>query len=186
MKTKKQKNNFNKRMLLFSVVVFIISIIIFLILFLSIVKIIYETEKVYNSNYYKNIESVEISTDKNIYTIGEKNNLTIKNNEKQPIYFEPCEYLNNFEKKINGKWERENAVVNHSSNYYYYDQNNFNKNKSMTECEVELPKTGEGTYRFFVKIYYDCKKPGSDMCPSSKVFYSNEFEVKDAIAGRDC
>lgn len=183
MKTKKQRTNLNSFNILSGVmaVLFIFLIVIFLILFFSIVKINYETEKIYDNNHQTNIKSVEISTDKNVYDRSEKINLTVENNEKQSIYFEPCEYLNNFEKKINGKWERENAVVNNND---CYNQHSFNKSKNITECKVESPKSGEGIYRFVIQIYYNCLKPG--YCDNSKTFYSNEFEIKNAVKKCGC
>ena len=102
MKTKKQKNNLNKsnQPLDLVMALFMIFAAIFLILLLFIVKINYEAKKIYDNGYYANIKSVEINTDKNIYTAGEKINLSIINNEKQPVYFKPCEYLHTLEKEI--------------------------------------------------------------------------------------
>ena len=122
----------------------------------------------------KNDSKVSILTDKNIYLDSEKINLIVKNDGAQSVYFEPCEYLNTFEKKINGEWEKESVVVDNNN---YYNQVSFNKNKSATTCEIELPESGKGIYRSVVQIYYSCVKPGH--CESSKIFYSNEFEVKE-------
>ena len=173
-KSKKQKANLNiSNIFLGSMVASsVLLIVIFLILFFSVVKTNYKMQEIYSKDYNVNIENVEISTDKNVYVSSEKINLAVKNNERQSIYFEPCEYLNNFEKKIDGEWKRENKTVNDNS----YDQSGFNKNKSVTECKVEPPKSGEGIYRFVIQIYYNCLKPGR--CDNSKTFYSNEFEVK--------
>ena len=185
MKTKKQRSNFNSYneiFLLSCVGIFIINLIIFLVLFFSIVKTNYEAEKIYSDNYFTNTKSVEISTDKSIYSASEKINLTVKNNGNQSIYFEPCEYLNNFEKKIDGEWERENNMKGDKT----YNEAAFRKNKKITECEVKLPKSGEGTYRIVTQIYYNCQKPGDNMCESSKTFYSNEFEIKGVVKGCGC
>ena len=176
MQTKTQKkrfNNSNKMFLLFWIGVFMISLAVILILFFSIVKINYEMEKKYNDSYFLNTKSVEISTNKNVYIAGEKISLIIKNNKERAVYFEPCEYLNNFEKKINGEWKEESVVI---SNNNYYNQFSFNRNKDLTKCKIELPKSGEGIYRSVVRIYYNCVKPGH--CESSEIFYSNEFGVK--------
>ena len=174
MKTKKQKNNLNKsnQPLDLVMALFMIFAAIFLILLLFIVKINYEAKKIYDNGYYTNIKSVEINTDKNIYTAGEKINLSIINNEKQLVYFKPCEYLNNFEKEIDKKWRKENITISDNNDY---NQVSFNKNESITKCEIELPKSGEGIYRSVVQIYYNCAKPG--YCESSKTFYSNEFII---------
>ena len=176
MKTKKQKNNLKNfnGVLDFATVLYVFFSVVLLILLLSIVKINYEMKKTCGNDYYTDIKSVEISIDKNVYADNEKINLTVKNNGKQSIYFKPCEYLNNFEKKINGEWKKERVAVKDT---YYYDQVSFNKNKSVTKCEIELPEAGEGIYRSVIEIYYNCLKPG--YCESSKTFYSNEFEVID-------
>ena len=174
MKTKKQKNNLNNSNEVLNLVriLFVLLTAIFLILFFSLIKMNYEMKKICDNGYYPDTKSVEVNTNKNVYLNNEKINLTVKNNENQSIYFEPCEYLNNFEKKINGEWRKENAVINNSS---YYDRVSFNKNKIVTRCEIELPKSGEGIYRSVVQIYYNCEKPGR--CESSEIFYSNEFKI---------
>ena len=174
MKTKKQKNNLKNLngVLNFATVLYVFFAVVLLILLLSIVKINYEMRKICGDNYYTSTKGVEINTDKNVYLNTEKINLIIKNNEEQSIYFKPCEYLNNFEKKVDGEWKKERVIVKDT---YYYDQVSFNKNKSVTKCEIELPEAGEGTYRSVIEIYYNCLKPG--YCESSKTFYSNEFEV---------
>lgn len=77
----------------------------------------------------------------------------------------------------------EEIVVNNNA---YYNQFSFNKSKRVTECKVEPPKSGGGIYRSVVKIYYDCKKPGQNMCAYSKTFYSNEFEIKGVVKGCGC
>ena len=174
MKTKKQKNNSSNsnQSLHLVMVLFAIFAAIFLILLLFLVKTKYEMKNIYDNSYYTKIKSVEINTDKNIYTAGEKINLSVINNEQQPVYFKPCEYLNNFEKEIDKKWKKEDATINDNN---YYNQFSFNKNENITKCEIDLPKSGEGIYRSIVQIYYNCAKPG--YCKSSKTFYSNEFKV---------
>lgn len=120
-----------------------------------------------------NKNSVEITTEKNIYKIGDKVVLSIKNNSENSIYFEPCEYLNNFEKKINNVWVSEKGAVENG----IYDTYDFKKEENITNCSISLPKSGVGIYRAVVRIYYNCQIPGENMCSDSKVFYSNEFEV---------
>ena len=160
MKTKKQKNGLDSlnKTLGFIMALFVFFLVIFPVSLFTVTK--------------TNTKGVEISTAKNVYAEGEKIELTLKNNKKQSIYFKPCEYLNNFEKKINGEWEKENVVANNND----YNQSSFNKNKSITRCEIELPRSGKGIYRSVVQIYYNCLKPGD--CESSEIFYSNEFEIK--------
>jgi|GEM_PF-2904923 len=128
-------------------------------------------EKIYkNSGKY----SIEVTTEKNVYRLGDEMTLSIKNNSGDSIYFEPCEYLNNFEKKVNGVWISERSAVEDK----IYDANNFRREENVTNCSVNLPKSaGAGIYRAVVRIYYDCQMPGGDMCSDSKVFYSNEFKV---------
>ena len=185
MKAKKQKNNSNSygKILCLTMALFIFLAVIFSILFFSIIQTTYKAERTFNNNYYANTESVEINTDKNIYIDGEKINIVIRNNEKQSIYFKPCEYLNTFEKKIEGKLKEENAkaILNDNDSY---NKISFNKNKNITRCEVKSPESGEGIYRSVIQIYYDCIKPG--YCKSSKVFYSNEFEIKGVVKGCGC
>ena len=117
--------------------------------------------------------SVGIVTEKNIYKIGDKITLLIKNNSGSSIYFEPCEYLGNFEKKNNGVWRSEKEVIKDK----VYDSNNFRKEKNITSCSIDLPKSGAGTYRVAIEVYYNCQMPGENTCSNSKVFYSNEFKV---------
>lgn len=130
-------------------------------------KVIYK-----NSNQY----SVEVATGKSVYKLDEEMTLAIKNNSDDLIYFEPCGYLNNFEKQINGIWKSGEGIIENK----IYDSYNFKSKKRMTNCVVYLPKSGVGTYRTVVKVYYDCEMPGGDMCSDSKVFYSNEFRVVGA------
>ena len=127
-------------------------------------KIVYEID---------NENSVEITTEKMVYRHGDKATLFIKNNSNNSIYFEPCEYLDNFEKKVNGVWINGRGVVKNK----IYDSSNFRKGKSVTSCNINLSKLGVGTYRTVVKVYYNCQMPGGDMCSRSKTFYSNEFKV---------
>ena len=120
-----------------------------------------------------NKKSVEITTEKNIYKIGDKMVLSIKNNSGDSIYFEPCEYLNNFEKKVNSVWVSEENTIKNK----VYDSSNFRKGESITSCNIDLPRSGAGIYRIIIKVYYNCQTPGEDTCSRSKVFYSNEFKV---------
>ncbi len=112
-------------------------------------------------------------TEKNVYRIGDKIMLFIRNDSGNSIYFEPCEYLSNFEKKINGVWRSEKKIVEDK----IYDSDNFRKEKSITSCKIDLPRSGAGTYRVVVRVYYNCQIPGENTCSNSKVFYSNEFKV---------
>ena len=127
-------------------------------------KIIYKAD---------NKNSVEVVTEKNVYRVGDEMVLSVKNNSNNSIYFKPCEYLDNFEKKVNGDWVSEGNVIENK----IYDSRNFKKEESITNCSISLPKSGAGIYRVVVKIYYDCQIPGEEMCSDSKVFYSNEFKV---------
>lgn len=116
---------------------------------------------------------VEISTDKSVYGLRDEIILALKNNSDNSIYSEPCEYLNNFEKKINGVWKSAGETLTDK----IYDTSSFDRKRNITRCEIESPKSGKGIYRSVVQIYYGCKKPDKNMCETSKTFYSNEFEV---------
>ncbi|NOQ67882.1 hypothetical protein GQ568_00385 [Patescibacteria group bacterium] len=169
---KKQQNSMNEN-IYFEVILMIILIPLFSFFVLSI----FETNKVYRGHYSKDSKDVKILTDKNIYSLNDEIVLIVKNNSGEPVYFEPCEYLNNFEKKVVGKWVTENKIANSKT----YNESDFNKRESITKCEIDLPKSGEGVYRTVVNVYYNCKKPGYDTCRSSEIFYSNEFEVEERI-----
>jgi len=143
---------------------------------------VFKADKIQKEPNSKESKDVKILTDKNIYNLNDEIVLIVRNNSGKSIYFEPCEYINIFEKKINGEWKKESVVINNDSSYY--NQDSFNKNKSITKCEVKLPKSGEGIYRSVVQIYYNCVKPGR--CESSEVFYSNEFEVKKSAKQCGC
>ncbi len=129
----------------------------------------------YKTVYRTDNKSVGIVTEKNVYKIGDKITLFIKNNSSDSIYFEPCEYLGNFEKKDNGVWRSERRAVKDK----VYDSDNFRKEKNITSCNIDLPRSGTGTYRVVIKVYYNCQMPGENACSSSKVFYSNEFKVTE-------
>ena len=176
-KQKKKQQKYLGEMVYFEVILMVIlipTIVLFLVpifqkpLFKEICeqshKIIYKAD---------NKNSVEIATGKNVYKVGDEMVLSIKNNSGDSIYFEPCEYLDNFEKKVNGAWVSERNVIENK----IYDSRNFKKEESITNCGISLPKSGAGIYRAVVKIYYDCQIPGEEMCSDSKVFYSNEFKV---------
>lgn len=178
-KRKKKQQKYFGETVYFEVILMVVlipTIVLFLVpifqkpLFKEIYKqpygIVYKTD---------NKNSVEITTEKNVYKISDKMVLSIKNNSSDSIYFEPCEYLNNFEKKIDGVWVGEKSVVENK----IYDSRNFKKEESITNCSVSLPKSGAGIYRAVVRIYYDCQTPGENMCSDSRVFYSNEFKIID-------
>ena len=127
-------------------------------------QIVYKTD---------NKNSVRVATEKSVYKVGGEMVLSIKNNSDNSIYFEPCEYLNNFEKKVDDVWIKEENITKNK----IYDSDSFKKGESVTSCKVDLSELSAGTYRSVVKIYYDCQAPGESACSNSKVFYSNEFKV---------
>jgi len=176
-KRKKKQQKYFGETIYFEVVLMIVlipTVVLFLVpifqkpLFKEIYKQPYRM--VYKTD---NKNSVEITTEKNVYKIGDKMVLSIKNNSSDSIYFEPCEYLNNFEKKIDGVWVGEKNIVEDK----IYDSNNFKREESVTSCNINLSKLGAGIYRAVVEVYYDCQMPGKNMCSSSRDFYSNEFKV---------
>ncbi|MFZ2969829.1 MAG: hypothetical protein WA063_01650 [Minisyncoccia bacterium] len=125
------------------------------------------------SNYLvKNLKSIIVSTDKKVYGLNDEIVLAIENYSERSVYSEPCEYLDNFEKKVNESW----VSLMSSQREKIYDQSGFNRSKKVTKCIVKLPQFGEGTYRASVKVYYGCTKP--EECAGSNNFYSNEFAVK--------
>jgi hypothetical protein len=134
----------------------------------------FNVDKTYKKYYLENSKNVKIFTDKSVYSSDGSVTLVIANNSDRLIYFEPCEYLNNFEKKVNGVW----VPVSKDENNKIYDKSGFNRKNNATECKIKLPQSGEGTYRINVPVYYDCQKPGKDMCQGSEIFYSNEFRIK--------
>lgn len=129
-------------------------------------------------NLIKNVlpirSDIKVFTEKTFYSAGENIELFIKNNSKEPIYFEPCEYLNKFEKMINGEWIK----FSDYKGAKIYDESGFNREKNFANCEIQPPKNGAGTYRAVIRIYYECEKPGESMCKDSDIFYSNKFEVR--------
>jgi len=120
--------------------------------------------------------SIGITTDKAEYETGEKVTLQIKNQGDSAIYLEPCRDIDVFERMENGEWvlEQEEKVV------LSYEQTDFEKKSGNTECQINLPETGVGTYRIVVPAFYGCAKPSHYACEGSKVFRSNEFTVAAA------
>lgn len=133
-----------------------------------------EKVQVFQEDSLKISQDVRILTDKNIYSLKDEIVLIVKNNSGESVYFEPCEYLNNFEKQVDGKWVMEKKIVENIS----YDESIFDSKKSISKCLVKLPMSGKGYYRTVVNLYFDCEKPGNETCQRVKTFYSNEFEVE--------
>lgn len=160
--------------IVFRVVLIIIIIPIFSFLAVTVFGNIFYKKTCGNNEIFTHGGKVNILTDKKLYYEKEKIILAVENDSGGPIYLEPCEYLNNLEKKVDGSWEPYKETVQNK----IYDDNGFEKKKRVTICELSLPIMEVGTYRVIVKIYYDCKKPGENMCEKSDTFYSNEFEIK--------
>ena len=169
-KQKKKQQKYLNENIYFEVILMIILIPLFSFFVLSV----FGTNEIHKEHYIKDGKDVKILTDKNIYSLNDKIVLIVKNNSGEPVYFEPCEYLNNFEKKVSEKWVAENKIMSNK----IYNKHAFDKKNSVIKCEINLPKSDEGVYRTVVNVYYDCKKPGYDTCKSSETFYSNEFEVE--------
>lgn len=160
--------------IIFQVILIIVIIPIFSFLAITVFGNIFYEKTRGNNEIFTRGGKVNILTDKKLYYEKEKIVLAVENDSEKPIYLEPCEYLNNLEKKVNGNWEPYKKTVQNK----VYDDRGFEKRKRITICELGLPRAEAGTYRVVVKIYYDCKKPGENMCEKSVIFYSNEFEVK--------
>jgi len=172
--TKQRKKQITKKKCSIKNIYFEVILIIFLIPILTFTMILaFNTSKIYEKQYSKESKSVRILTDKNIYNPDDGIVLIVRNNSDELVYFEPCEYLDNFEKKVNGRWVAENKIIDDS----LYDEYDFDKKNSVIKCKIYLPQSGEGIYRAVVNVYRNCEKPGYNMCRSSEIFYSNEFEV---------
>jgi hypothetical protein len=170
---KKQKNTIARKNnnIYFEVVLVIIIIPFFSFFTLSILGVNSYSLK---RNISSNNNDINIFTEKTFYSAGDDIELFIKNDSKNSIYFEPCQHLNRFEKMIDGRWiefsDYEGAKI--------YDESGFNREKNFVNCKIQLPKNGDGIYRSVVQVYYECEKPGENMCKDSDIFYSNEFEVR--------
>jgi hypothetical protein len=143
-KQKKKQQNRSGENIYFEVILMIILIPTLVFVLVPI----FSTDKIHKEHYSKDGKDVKILTDKNIYSLNDEIVLIVKNNSGEPVYFEPCEYLNNFEKKVSEKWVAENKIMSNK----IYDEYVFDKKKSVTKCEIDLPKSGEGVYRTVVKV----------------------------------
>jgi len=119
------------------------------------------------------IQNILVTTEKNFYNSGEDIVLSIENNFNKPIYLEPCESQNRFERKINGEWQE----ILDFDKEINYDKSGFNKQNKIANCRVGMLSDEKGIYRSVVQAFYDCKKPGKEECGQSEIFYSNEFSV---------
>lgn len=171
--TIKQKKRITKKSvnIYFEIVLAIIIIPLFSFSVLSILR-----GNGHNSikNIFTNNSGIKVFTEKALYSKGENIELFIKNDSEKSIYFEPCEYLNKFEKMAGERWIKSSSYESAK----IYNDVGFNKEKDFISCKIPLPENGAGIYRTVVKIYYECEKPGENMCKDSDIFYSNEFEVK--------
>ncbi len=172
-KIKKQKKTATRKSanIYFEMVLAIIIIPLFSFLVLSVLG---KNSPDLIRNILPSKSDIKVFTEKISYSAGENIELFIKNDSEKPIYFEPCKYLNRFEKMADGKW-MESSSYNGAK---IYDESGFKKGKNFASCKIQLPENGAGIYRAVVRIYYECEKPGEDACKNSDVFYSNEFEVK--------
>jgi len=172
-KTKNTKTNKNKKYshdagLYFEIILIIIIIPLFSFFVITVFN--------QNDNIIKKViieEDVKIMTDKVFYIAGDEIKFLIENVSEESIYFEPCEYLNKFEKRVDGKWKK----VLIQDNEKIYDESGFKIERRMTNCNIKLATEENGIFRVVVQVYYDCEKPGEEMCEYSKMFYSNEFEI---------
>lgn len=167
-KTKEEKKVKYDAEILFYFVVMAILPIFFPLFFSSLMS----KNSPENNYLVKNLQNIIVSTDKRVYNFDDRIVLAIENYSERSIYSEPCEYLDNFEKKVNESWV---SLVS-SQKEKIYDRSGFNKSKNVTKCIVKLPEVDEGIYRANIKVYYGCIKP--EKCAGSTNFYSNEFTVK--------
>lgn len=117
---------------------------------------------------------ISIFTDRPQYQPGEKIALSMENDSDYSVYFEPCKFLNIFEKKVGEEWVLQEQVEEDAR--YFKDE--FEKKDGNASCEdIALPPSGPGTYRMAVTVFYECKRPSRYACQRSELSYSNQFEV---------
>jgi len=176
-KIKKQTKNNKKGLKFDAEVLFYFFIMAILPVFIAAFYVQYERIDDLTGNTYliENVDKIFIKTDKSVYQLGGKIILAIENYTDRSIYSQPCEYLDNFEKYINGEWV--NLGIRHEN--VEYDRSGFNLSKKTTKCALSIPeKEGEGVYRFVVKVYHGCQEP--ENCIGAIDFYSNEFRVEES------
>lgn len=174
-KLNKTAKNTKKLLKLDAEILFYIIIMAMLPVFIAALYVQFEKIDNLRKNAYliENIDKIIIRTDKEIYKFPEKIVLAIENHSNRSIYSQPCEYLNNFEKYIDGKWVNSGTKPEKIE----YDRSGFNLSKKIAKCTLPLPDNeGDGVYRFVVKVYHGCQEP--EKCTGSIDFYSNEFRVE--------
>jgi hypothetical protein len=126
--------------------------------------------------YEDKSQVISITTDKAAYMPGDKITLEIGNGGKTAIYLEPCKDIGVFEKKDSGEWvlKQEESVV------AGLGQSDFEKKSGNTQCQIDLPQYGPGTYRVVLPVYSSCTKPSRYACSESRIYHSGEFEVLNA------
>jgi len=159
----------------------VVAIVFIPILFIMIFDLVFLGENNSPIGSYISVlkGGVKISTIKNKYSANEEISLHVDNKGRYSIFFEPCETLNVFEKKIDGNWVLQGgkeAIPEYSGSGV------FEKKNGNAECKIGFPQSGPGIYRVVVPIFYGCTQPSRYACQSSQNFYSNEFEVVDGGA----
>jgi len=165
----------NKRLKLDAEILFYFVIMAILPVFIMVFYAQYEKIDNLKRNAYliENLDRIIVKTDKDIYKLGDRITLAIENYTERSVYSQPCEYLDNFEKYINGKW----VGLGARHEKIEYDKSGFNLSRKITKCTLPLPEVEEsGTYRFVVKVYHGCVEP--ENCTGAMDFYSNEFKVE--------
>ena len=149
---------------------------------LSLIKNVY-WEKCATETYsvQSDINNIAVKTDKNIYSGNEKISFSIINKSNKAIYVKPCEYIANYEKKVDGKWLK----IENNKTQEKYDSLNFDKKEKEVICSITPPETA-GIFKIALNVYSKCRKAGAEFCQESKKLYSNEFEVKNIIVGCGC
>lgn len=130
-------------------------------------------------NALSRTNKISIATDKASYLAGEKISLHLENLGTASVYSEPCKNISVFEKDEAGVWslkQEEDIVIS-------YKEGDFDKKEGNTDCQIEAPAAGSGTYRVVVPIYYGCTEPSRYACQGSEIFRSNEFAFTAAPAG---
>lgn len=133
-----------------------------------------------NSNSSSDLsESILYNIDKEIYSKGEDMTANIINNSNKTIYLAPCEYFNEFQKKVGSKWQT--TVLSSCSPFVTETVDAFEKISQKVEEKISLDGLSAGIWRGISNIYFDCRRAKSQSCRKKQAIYSPEFEIKDKL-----
>lgn len=133
--------------------------------------------------FYKNISTlgeVVYRNDKISYRPDEMINLDIINNSNESIYLAPCQYFNDFEKKISDKWQA--VTLNACSDVEAaMDPTSIEKISKKAEESVLAKNLGEGVWRGVSVVYFGCQKAQAESCVNNQKIYTNEFTIGEPV-----